>query len=156
MSLVSKILLLGLFVLAANCGGSSGEDQKLLEEAGQIHQQALEIEQKVKPRLEALIQEKNRINIQGRALTEAEIAFVNQVEALEKSYAFWEENHVEVPGFEHDHHDHAGHDHSHDHKPGLDVTASDMLLIQQEFRDSITAIQARVEKLKIADQSKLD
>ena len=153
MHLITKLIFLCLLILTANCGGTSEEDQKLLEEAASIHQQAIEIEEKIKPKMEALIQRKNQINIQGRALTDAEIAFVEKVEQLQTSYDYWEENHVEVPGFEHDHHGHEGHDHDHDHDHGnqLKVTAADMLLIQKEFRDSISAIQQKVEKLKMPE-----
>ena len=131
-------------------------DNKVLQEAAEVHTEALKIEKEIQSKLEALQQRKNTINIQGRALTEAEIAFVNQVEALEASLRYWEENHVEVPGFEHNHdeeghshdHDH-GHNHDHNHEAKLEVAPTDMLIIQKEFRDSMLAMQKRVLALRL-------
>lgn len=144
-----KILPLVLILILAGCGHSS-KDHALLEEAAKIHQEAVKIDETVKPQLDALVNQANSLAVQGRALTEEEQAFINAVGQLQTSYGFWEENHIEVPGFDHEHghhhHDH-DHDHSHDHGPGLELTASDMLLVQKEFRDSIISIKERVEAL---------
>lgn len=172
MSKLFYFLSICLICFAASCNSVSEEDQKLLKEAAEVHQKAVDIEQQVTPKLDALVQQKNQINIQGRALTTEETEFVKKVESLESSYAYWQENHVEVPGFEHSHgheehaghdhdgedhdHDHAGHDHDHGHGATLEVSASDMLIIQKEFMDSILSIQQRVEKLRIPEGPKLD
>jgi ABC-type Zn2+ transport system substrate-binding protein/surface adhesin len=135
---------------------SSETTDAALEEAGRIHMEAVELDKNVHPKVDAAIERKNQLAVQGRELTEAERQFIQQVESIENSYAYWEENHVEVPGFEHDdhdhdhdHHDHAGHDHDHSHAAPLDVTPADMLIIQQEFRDTLLSIQARLEQLDI-------
>lgn len=137
-----------IIYLSSSCGGQHNHgDNQLLQQAADIHTEAIKIEKELRPKLQSLVQQKNTINIQGRALTEEETAFVNKVESIEASLKYWEENHVEVPGFEHGHdhdHDHEGHDHSHDHGSKLEVAPQDMLLIQKEFRDSIVAIQKRV------------
>lgn len=41
--------------------------------------------------LDQLVQQKNRVNIQGRALSAGEIAFVEAVERLEADYDAWKE-----------------------------------------------------------------
>lgn len=156
MSLIPKLIIVSLFFLSANCGGTSEADQKLLQEAADIHQEAVKIEQQVRPKLDELVQQKNSINIQGRTLAPEEIAFVTKVEGIESSYAYWEENHIEVPGFEHDHSAHEGHDHDHSHGSELKVSAADMLLIQKEFKDSILSIQQRVEQLKVPVRLKFE
>lgn len=147
---ISLLLLLSIFTWS--CQSSSSEnDNALLEEAGKIHLEAIQIEKTIKPKLDELVQAKNRLSIQGRALNADEQAFINKVEQLQSSYNYWEENHVEVPGTEHDHghdHSHEGHDHSHDHGPKLEVSAADMLLIQKEFRDSILSIKQRIEEIE--------
>jgi len=150
---MSRILLFSLFGAALFCACTNASKQDPdLRKAAELHQEAIQIETAVKPLLEQLGQQKNALNIQGRALTEQEQHFIARIEGLEKSYDYWESNHVEVPGFEHA--DHAGHEHGHDHHghdhdhgSGLDVTPADMLLIQREFRDSIQAIQQRAEAL---------
>ena len=135
--------LLCLFLFACH---NHSEEHKLLEEAAQIHLEAAKIEQSIKADLEQLIQEKNSINIQGRALMPEEIAFTRQVEAIQKSYSFWEDNQMEVPGFEH-HGD--GHDHHHHHHGGeLDLPPEDILLVQKELKDSILSIQQKIQNLQ--------
>ncbi|MDX1939628.1 MAG: hypothetical protein SFU99_03705 [Saprospiraceae bacterium] len=133
------LVLLAIFIA---CGTSKKESPEL-HEAGEIHEQAMAIEKDMKAQFEQLVQIKNSINVQGRMLTAAEIAFVEQVEAIESSYHFWEENHVEVPGHEHGEHEHA--DQDHDHAAKLELTPTDMLAVQREFRDSIVVIKQRVE-----------
>ena len=135
-----------LFLMA--CGGESKE-HKILHQAADIHMEAVKIKKDLEPKLEELRQRSNSIQIQGRALTPEEIAFTDAVSTLEGRVQFWDENHVEVPGFDHDDHGHAehNHDHSHDHGPALNLPAEDILLIQQELQDSIKAIFATAELL---------
>ena len=150
MNLFKYSLLLLFFAYA--CGTHEhAEDDKVLKEAAKIHLDAIAIEKTVKPKLDELIQRKNQLAVQGRELTLEEQNFIAKIDNLQASYNFWEENHVEVPGAEHDHdhhHDH-GHDHHHhDHSPQLEVLPADMLIIQKEFRDSILSIQQRIKQLE--------
>ncbi len=146
-----------LTVLIISCGG--GDNDKLMKEALDIHNQSMAMEKEILPKLEELDQIKNNINIQGRALTKEEIAFVRKVELLNLSLQHWQENHIEVPGAEHDH---SGHDHNHNHNHGskVEFTPEDMLIIQKEFKDSILAIKARLEEIQLpeagADSLKID
>ena len=126
------------------CGGS--EEDKLLHEAADIHMEAIKIQKEMEPELEQLRQMSNSIQIQGKELTQEEITFTKEVTSLERRLQYWEENHIEVPGFEHGEHDHSGHNHNHDHSHGTEfhLPASDILIIQKEFRDSIKAIKGRL------------
>ena len=137
------ILLLTSFACQRQSDNAS---DKLLEEAAQIHMNAVEVEKKIKSSISQIEQERNQINIQGRALTPEEIQRVAQIESILASYDWFKDNHVEVPGAEHDHdhHDH-DHDHDHDHGPGLELEPKDMLLVQQEFLDTILSIQKRID-----------
>ncbi len=129
-----------VFVMACN---SAKNENPALKEAAQTHEQALKIEKQVAPQLQELTQVKNSIQVQGRALTPEEMALVQEIESIEQSYEYWEKNHVEVPGYEHSH---EGHQHEgHDHGAPLKLTPQDMLVVQREFRDSIVAIQRRVD-----------
>ncbi len=140
------------------CGQASKKENPMLAEAAEIHAQAIRMEQTMKPNLDALIQIKNNLNVQGRALTPQEQDLITQIESLVARYAYWEENHVEVPGHEHhDHADHAHHDHDHHHghhhNAKLDLSPQDMLLVQREFLDSIRAISQNVEQLLLRAQN---
>jgi hypothetical protein len=124
------------------CNTAKKEDP-VLKEAAEAHRQALEVEKAVAPLLGELVQVKNNLNVQGRTLTPEEQSVIQAVESIEASYSRWEETHVEVPGYEHEAEgdSHAGHDHG----PKLDLSPQDMLLVQRELRDTILALQQRVE-----------
>ena len=153
--MLSRSIFFGIFFLfIASCSNSnnSKKDNTILQQAGQIHLEAVKIDEKIQPTLTKVTSVKQQLEQKTIELTLEEKGFLQEVIELERSYAFWEENHVEVPGFEHeghDHHDHSHHDHN--HGPSLDVSAEDMLLIQQEFKDSLSSIAARLEKLNIPD-----
>jgi len=125
------------------CGGGSAED-KLLHEAADIHMEALKVKDEMTPELEQLRQLSNGINVQGRALNEEEMNFTKAVANLESRLKYWEDNHVEVPGFDHGEHDHSAHNHDHSHGGEFHLPASDILIIQKEFRDSILAIKGKL------------
>lgn len=114
------------------------------DEAAKIHLEILAIESALADKIDSLIQVRNQLAIQGRALTPEEIAFNNAVTSIESSITYWRDNLPEPPGLEHDH---AGHDHHHHHGPALNVTPEQMLAIQKEFRDSMLSIQQRVSQL---------
>ena len=140
-------IISGVFIIIA-CN-SAKKENPVLKEAAQTHEQALQLEKQVAPQLAELTQVKNSINVQGRALTPEEQALVQEIEVIERSYGYWEENHVEVPGYAHAHdHDDEAHSHEgHDHGAKLELTPEDMLTVQREFRDSIVAIQRRVDSV---------
>lgn len=128
------------------CDSSTNKaDEKILQEATQIHLDAVKIEKELKPKFDQLIQKKNQLVLQGRELTDAENIFIAKMNQIQASYDYWEKNHVEVEGGDHDHHDH----HDHDHGSELNVLPADMLIIQKEFRDSILSIKERMEKIAI-------
>ncbi len=56
-----------------------------------------------------------------------------------------EENMVEVPGFEHEHH-HEGHNHS--HGTPINYTDDQILAIQKEVKSELLKIKAKVEYFK--------
>jgi uncharacterized protein YcfL len=118
----------------------SSSNEKILKEASELHEQSLNIEKEVLSKFEELEQTKNSINIQGRALTEEEIKFTREVDLLGLSLNYWLENHPQVPQI----------DQQKNEKPSsVKFTPQDILLIQKEFNDSISAIRVRVNALKI-------
>jgi len=132
-----------LFLLVAACH-SQGGDEHLLKKAAAVHQEAVRIEEQLEPQVAELVQYRNALQIQGRTLSAAEQDLIARIDLVESSLLFWEEHHVEVPGFEHEGHQH---DHSHDHGPSLKLSPEDMLLVQQEFRDSLQALEQRIVQL---------
>lgn len=138
---VITTLCLGLLLLG--CGGSA--EDKLLHEAADIHMEALKVKKEMAAELEQLRQINNKIQVQGKALSQEELNFAKSVSSLESSLKYWEDNHIEVPGFDHGEHDHSGHDHSHGGE--FHLPASDILIIQKEFRDSILSIKSRLGAL---------
>lgn len=124
---LSIVLVAVLLCLGASC--NSGEDaDPLLKDAFAIHQEAMRIEQTVQRQLDSFqISADEELKLRAR---------------LEQ----WEEQLVEVPGFEHEHHH--GHDHVHDHDHGTPVklTPEHMFAIQQESLDSIRSIQRYLDR----------
>jgi uncharacterized protein YcfL len=102
---------------------SLSHEQKLLQEAADIHNTAVLIAEE----LEAILKQ-NTIP-------------VDSVSAILAAIEAWENDLVEVPGNEH-HHDHEGHNHSHE---PLNVTADEMLQLQLELKYRIERIKKRVD-----------
>lgn len=113
-------------------------------EAEKIHLEILAIESALAGKIDSLIQLRNQLAVQGRALTPEEIAFNNQVSGIEASITYLRKNLPEPVGLEHVH---TGPGHDHHHGPALNVMPEEMLAIQKEFRDSILSIQQRVTGL---------
>ena len=136
-----------LLLTLTACASSEATDP-LLEEAAALHEKGLQAEEALRPLLDSLEQRHNQISVQGRALTEAEKAFLQSAQQLQQRYQRWSDERIEVPGFEHAH-DH-DHDHDHDHTHGKkmpEATPEHMRNIQQESLDSILVLEAEAEAL---------
>ena len=116
----SKLFVL---LLLAACGTPSQED-KLLQEAADIHNTALAIAEELETTLK-----------QNTISADSASAILAAIEA-------WENDLVEVPGNEH--HDHEGHNHAHE---PVHVTSQEMLQLQLELKQRIEQIKKRVEAL---------
>jgi hypothetical protein len=115
-------LFLSIVLLFAYACTTTSEDDKLMEEAFNIHEQAMQVAKETKDLLASTDQNKTGLS--------------SIRERLER----WEDDLVEVPGFDHDH-EHS-HDHDHGHHAELELLPEDMLAIQQELLDSIKAIRS--------------
>lgn len=136
----------------ASCNGSSSSAtaDPLLQEAFDYHMEAMSVEKNVKEKLETIRSKKNNIQIQGRALTEDEMTFLDAANRMQSVYEIWTDNRVEVPGFEHAHdHSHEGHDHHHHHHGNNDVklTPQQMMEVQKESLQDIKNILTKIEEL---------
>ncbi|MEM1319102.1 MAG: hypothetical protein AAGG75_02535 [Bacteroidota bacterium] len=158
MKLYHVLFFLSLTGLLLSFGEGTGSntnsnDEKLLKEAAQIHQEAIDIGMAIAPRLASLRQMKNGMNVQGRTLTPEEITLTTAIANIEDRHNYWQTHLIEVPGHEHDHHHHGdghdhNHDHSHDHSPSPNMTAEQMLAVQKEIRDSIMVIRDGIKEVE--------
>ncbi len=144
-------LILTLLTLLISCGTSPKEttDDPLLKEAAGYHMEAIEVEKEFKLLSKTLANQAAGIQVQGRALTDEEIKWLDSYQGLIRGYELWSENHIEVPGYEHAHdHSHDGHDHHHHHH-GTDVqlTPQDMMETQKAFLDNINDLKTKAQQL---------
>lgn len=91
MKKIAPLLLLFL-CLGMTCQRQTSSISTNQQAAREIYEQAATIQAELIPILKQLEQEKNSISIQGRALSEAEIKKINQIEAIQTRYAWFEEN----------------------------------------------------------------
>lgn len=118
-----------LFVVILGCSRPKAE----LTEANKIHLENAAIFEDLENKLDSL--QKIRTNeTQNRDLQ-------NLKQELEEL----EENMVEVPGFDHEHH-HEGHTHS--HAAPINYTDDQILAIQKEVKSELLKIKIRIEIFK--------
>jgi hypothetical protein len=70
-------------------------------------------------------------------------ALSDSIKKIESEVAQWEIEMIDIPGFESTHH----HQHSHSHKV-VELAPEQMLSVQQELKQQLINIQARLKKLK--------
>jgi LmbE family N-acetylglucosaminyl deacetylase len=124
-----------LFVLLCltACSTSSKED-KLLQEAADVHNMAL------------LMAEELETTLKQNTFP------ADSASAIRAAIEAWENDLVEVPGNEH-HHNHEGHNHSHE---PVHVTAEEMLQLQLELKQRIERIKKRVEAISNQNEHEND
>jgi len=149
----SFIFLISLSAFLISCtGGKKSVDDPILKEAFALHMEATEIEKKLSPLIDDLRNQKNGIQIQGRALSEEEMKFMDTVNNIEKIFSTWTDYRVEVPGFEHGH-NHDGHQHHAgcNHKNDVQLTPQQMLEVQQESLKEIKDVKAKIDGMLKTD-----
>ena len=90
--MLRQIMVLTLLVCLFGSSCNTSQEKTLLRKATKVHQESATIEADINQKLKELIQKKNSINIQGRALTTEELTFVDIIENLESTYNRWREN----------------------------------------------------------------
>jgi hypothetical protein len=114
---------LGLLLVACT---TASPDDKMLQEAADVHNSAL------------LIATELKLHLQQNALV------ADSVSAIVLAIKDWENDGVEVPGNRHQNHE----EHTHSSEP-VQVTAKEMLNLQQEWKARIIDIKKRVEALTL-------
>ena len=79
-----------------------GCEAQLESGIAQMHKESRQTGEEVTPLLEQLVQTKASINIQGRALTQEEIAFTQNVDKLEATFAQWDKDMEKAEGMKMD------------------------------------------------------
>ncbi len=131
--------------LASGC--NSIQEKTFLNKASKVHEESAKIESNLNKKLKELVQKKNSINIQGRALTTEELTFVDVIENLESSYQLWRENY-QKSALLHDltvANEPGGPSGEMVYGSGNKTSAKDVYSNQLELRDSIEALKEKVE-----------
>jgi hypothetical protein len=121
-----------LSIAVVACSPGSSNEKRVLQEAYQIHNEAVE--------KATILEEK----IRAHSLQSDHAR--DTLDALAAALEIWKSDLVEVPGFDdHDHHhDHATHDHNHDHHAhhaaAKDLTPTQILAIQRESKVQIDSL----------------
>lgn len=118
-----------LFVVTLGCSSPKVE----LTEAKKIHLENANLFEGLENKLDSLHKVGTRENLKM------------DLQNLKNELGELEENMVEVPGFEHEHH-HEGHNHS--HETPINYTDDQILAIQKEIKAELLKIKTKVEKIK--------
>lgn len=134
-------------VLLLACGGNE-KPHKDLQQAFELHEEAMKIRNQTGDELAKLTTIEDSLFV---------ATYKTDFESIASSLKEWDDQLVEVPGFEHaDGHDHSGHDHSghdhsgHDHGHGeqQELTPEQHLEVQQHLLQEIKAMAEKVDQIK--------
>ena len=134
-------IMIGLITLLVACSGEKGVDEDL-QAAFKIHNEAIKIRQLSEDQL-------NKLGANSDSLFIA--TYKSDLDSISQLLKAWDEQLVEVPGFE-EAHDHAGHDHDHSghdhHAGGADLSPQQHLEVQQYLLKEIKGIASRINELE--------
>ena len=128
-------LTLGLITLFVACGDKKKLSEDL-QQAFKLHQEAVNIRNQMADQLAELAANSDSLFVK---------TYRKDLDSISRSLKTWDEQLVEVPGFEEEH-DHSGHDHHHDEQPEL--TPEQHLEVQQYLLQEIRAIEKSINQIK--------
>lgn len=128
--------MIGIFLLLYACSGSG--DKETYAESAIVHNEAINIGEKVDQKIAEIEAHKEKYTISSRLL--------DSLLAIQEDFREWQSNLVEVPGHKHDHSGHSHHG-DHDHGSENNLTPEMMLLIQTELRNQINELNDRAQNL---------
>ncbi|MEO0338685.1 MAG: hypothetical protein AAF242_05675 [Bacteroidota bacterium] len=114
-----------------------------LSKALNLLSETLKTEEALKPLLANLEQEKNSIQIQGRALSEEEMQRIAAIDQLQKDYADWDAKLILIPGFE----TQIRGDRAAGYQTPNNLKAKELYELQQKSRETLGKILARAKEL---------
>ena len=127
-------LTLGLIALLVSCGDKKKSNADL-QQAFKLHQEAMNIRNQAVDQLAKLIANGDSLFVK---------AYKKDLDSISRSLKAWDEQLVEVPGFE-EAHDHSGHDHPDEQ---LELTPEQHLQVQQHLLQEIRAIEKSINQIK--------
>jgi len=131
----SKQLLLTLGVaFIITCGGGEKPNEHL-QKAYKIHEDAISVSGQVTDQLTKLAANSDSSFV---------ATFRGELDSIRLALDAWNEQVVEVPGFEEEH-DHSGHDHSHGNQPEL--TPEQHLEVQQHLLKEVQRIEKKINQI---------
>ena len=138
------ILSVSVITILSACGDK--QKDKDLKKAFDFHQEAIKIRKTAMDRMTEL-----QANTDSLFLA----TYSDELKAIADALKEWDEQLVEVPGFEHDHshHDHSGHDHDHDHDhhhnhSEQELTPQQHLEVQEHLLDEIKGLAQKLKNIK--------
>ncbi|WP_435625698.1 hypothetical protein [Flagellimonas sp.] len=139
------VLVLGLMALLTSCGEKQIDEN--LQKAFELHNEAVKVRQATKNQIERLKSNTDSLFV---------ATYGNEINSLSSALEEWDEQLIEVPGFEdehnHSHHDHSSHDHNHDHEHhehgGQELTSKQHLEVQQHLLEEIKELAEKLEGIK--------
>ncbi|MEL6557086.1 MAG: hypothetical protein AAFQ94_02815 [Bacteroidota bacterium] len=143
MNIHSWIAVIFFLTFTISCNTTKKVD-KDLQQAFELHEKSMSIRNQVDGKVNTLFSDKDSIEVNGQ---------VQYLDSIKMTLKNWDEQMIEVPGFEdeHDHagHDHAGHDHDHDHNHDkVELTSKQHLEVQQHLFEEIQSIAGELDKLQ--------
>ncbi|MEM9361340.1 MAG: hypothetical protein AAGA43_01845 [Bacteroidota bacterium] len=138
------ILLCGMMGLTLACGDK--EKDKDLQQAFKFHEEAIQVRQNLEDQIATLKSNTDSLFI---------ATYSDELNNLGSALKEWDEQLIEVPGFEeehdHSHHDHSGHDHDHEHEHNhseQELTPKQHLEVQQHLLQEIKGLAEKIGSMK--------
>lgn len=116
------------------CGDKKQHED--LQQAFKLHQDAINIREQIADQITKLVTNQDSLFA---------ATYKTDLDAISLSLKTWDEQLVEVPGFEEEH-DHSGHDHHHHHTE-TELTPGQHLELQQHLLQEIQTIEARIKEI---------
>lgn len=135
--------IFSLFLLLGCSPKTEPNSEIHLSKALNLLSETLNTEALLKPLLNELQQQNNNIQIQGRALTDAELKRTAEIDQLLQDYKDWDAALVLLPGFEAQI---KGHE-EHAHQSPATIKAKALYELQQKSRETLGKIKDRAEAL---------
>ncbi|MEM7109323.1 MAG: hypothetical protein AAF519_13950 [Bacteroidota bacterium] len=132
-----KVLTFLMFLVTIMACSHDKKPDENLQQAFKIHEDAVSLRNQIAGELEKL----NAMEDSLFVATHSE-----NLDAIAGALKNWDEQLVEVPGFEEEH-DHEGHDHHH-HDEQTELTSEQHLQVQQHLFDEIQKIEKSISEIK--------
>lgn len=123
-----------VFLFVITSCGSAPEDYVLIE-AAKVHDEAITVSAEVATALKSIENQPDALSDQQK----------DELEKLKQDFTEWRDLVVEVPGYEHEEHNHHGHDHRHGPNELEGLPSQQILDIQKELKNQIEVLNSKIE-----------